>query len=489
MLDANLEALLDLFNLEADDVQSFYSERDQERHIFTVVLEPVPEECPTCHSNNCIVHSYVNKRIKHQTMHHENTIMLYKARRYICKDCGRTFYEHNPFVHKGRQISALTVVHILEDLRNYNETFTSVARRYHVSPTTAANIFDTHVEIPRQTLPKYLNFDEVYAFTSKQNGYQSKYVCVLFDYERQAPTDILPARTVEYLSKYFSKIPIEERRNVELCCTDMYKGYRTIIHSYLPNSLLAVDRFHVCQEMHRNLQQVRIRIMKGHNTKDIEYYLLKKFNWMLYRHLIPRTDRNNPDKKEKDIFDIGAKKYFNKRLNKYVNFYDIRKEIEKIPELKAAWDLKDKLDSFYEDNTYETAPAALKDLIKEFKNSKTDEMKSMYTTLNNWKVEIINSFLVVDIKYKVNKESGEVTLQQTHMSNAIIENRNAIIKCVKKNANGYRNWPRFRNRLMFVLDKESVYSLNPMYRSKQIKEKKENNERKRNRNNKKDKSK
>ena len=34
-----------------------------------------------------------------------------------------------------------------------------------------------------------------------------------------------------------------------------------------------------------------------------------------------------------------------------------------------------------------------------------------------------------------------------------MENRNAIIKLVTKAANGYRNWDRFRNRCMLVLEK------------------------------------
>ena len=47
------------------------------------------------------------------------------------------------------------------------------------------------------------------------------------------------------------------------------------------------------------------------------------------------------------------------------------------------------------------------------------------------------------------------------MNNAIIENRNAIIKCIKKNANGYTNWDRFRNRVLYVLDADARFSLNP----------------------------
>lgn len=482
LIDSNLEALLDLFNLEPQDVQSFKCIRDQDRLIFMVVLKALAQECPTCHSNHCVVHCYVNKNIKHQAVANENTIVLYKARRYKCKECGRTFYEHNPFVFGGQKISALTVKHVLEDLKSYHATFSEVARTYSISPTTVASIFDTHVEISRKPLPKQINFDEVYAFTSKLNGYTSKFVCVLLDHEKQVPVDVLPARTYSYLSEYFSNIPYEERCNVEICCTDMLKTFRKIIKTYLPNSIQAVDHYHISQEAHRQVQQVRIRTMKGYKTDDVEYYLLKKFNWLIIKNSIidsqeaakkRKKRKNKKPKSDKDLalFDENRTKYFNKKLNKFANFADIREEMEKIPNIKEIWDLKDDLDKFYATNTYESAPEALTELIKKFKKSKIPEMNSIGGTLSNWKQEVINSFLVVKLEYEINDKTGEVTRIPKHISNAIIENRNAIIKCVKKNANGYRNWDRFRNRIMYVLDPKATYALNPMYQSKQISQK------------------
>ena len=51
------------------------------------------------------------------------------------------------------------------------------------------------------------------------------------------------------------------------------------------------------------------------------------------------------------------------------------------------------------------------------------------------------------------KDTGEITVEQKRINNALMENRNAIIKLVTKAANGYRNWERFRNRYMLVLEK------------------------------------
>ena len=42
----------------------------------------------------------------------------------------------------------------------------------------------------------------------------SKYVCLLLDFEKQTPVDLLPNRWLPSLLEYMSLIPEEERRSV-----------------------------------------------------------------------------------------------------------------------------------------------------------------------------------------------------------------------------------------------------------------------------------
>ena len=53
----------------------------------------------------------------------------------------------------------------------------------------------------------------------------------------------------------------------------------------------------------------------------------------------------------------------------------------------------------------------------------------------------------------VSKDTGVITVERKRINNALIENRNAIIKFVTKTANVYHNWNRFRNRCMLILEK------------------------------------
>ena len=102
---------------------------------------------------------------------------------------------------------------------------------------------------------------------------------------------------------------------------------------------------------------------------------------------------------------------------------------------------------------HKTAPEAIEKVIKHLRESNIEELVAFSKTLSNWKVEIINSFCISKAEYNVSKDTGEITVEQKRINNALMENRNAIIKLVTKAANGYRNWERFRNRCMLVLEK------------------------------------
>lgn len=109
-----------------------------------------------------------------------------------------------------------------------------------------------------------------------------------------------------------------------------------------------------------------------------------------------------------------------------------------------------------------TAKENLETLIREYIDSQIEEMIAFSNNLIEWKQEIINSFTIVEFEYKVEADKGQVVICGKKVNNAIIENRNKIIKCIKNNANGYANWNRFRNRVMYVLDPSKAFKLEPI---------------------------
>ena len=145
-----------------------------------------------------------------------------------------------------------------------------------------------------------------------------------------------------------------------------------------------------------------------------------------------------------------------------MNYYDLRKKLLEINnDLTICYSLKLELVDFYSKSTINNAKVNLEQLIRSCIDTNIEEMIKFSNNLINWKQEIINSFTIVGAEYKVEADKGQVVVCNKKVNNAIIEKRNKIIKCIKNNANGYTNWLRFRNRVMYVLDPNATFSLEP----------------------------
>ena len=455
------DSVLALFNLERDNIEEFsVSHQKDGLHLF-VKLVSTPHICPVCRNSTEKVKAYYTKRITHSILNNNRCFIDYKARRYICTRCHKTFYEHNPFTMDGMKISLATVYNILEDLKNPRTTFASATKRYNVSPSTAASVFDRHVHISRRKLPEYLCIDEVYSIKS----YNSKYVCVLVDYIDQKIVDILPSRKKYDLIAYFSSIPREERENVKIVSFDMWETYRVVSKIMFPNSVQAIDHFHLIQELNRQVDRIRLRVMNKYYKQlqhlkykqelneeekiDLEeaskrYYALKKFNWMFFKN-------------DNRIFDPNEEKKYNRVLEQYMNYYDIFEYmIHCDSDLDIAYDLKDTVINFYKRCNHGNAKKELEKIIIEMRSCKVREMNEFANTLSKWKYEIINSFITVsETKDKNNN------IIHKKINNGIIENRNKSIKLLKHSSNGYLNWERFRNRVLYSLNDDTTFYMYP----------------------------
>ena len=440
------------FDLDRADIKDICIYHENGSLIIAVELNIKNHKCPVCGSDTSKVKGYTLKKIKHSVLNPVPCIIHYRARRYICPTCGKTFYEENPFVLTGFKVSVATVYNVLSELKRPECTFTSVADKYNLSPSSVSNIFDNCIDIGRRPLPECISFDEVYAFKSKD----SDYVCVLLDYTNKKIIDILPSRKQRYLSDYLAAIPKKERKKVLYASFDMWQTYRRISKQFFPNCICIVDKFHVLQELSRRFNTVRIQVMNDNwkikeelkkkqkelkiqnkkldpkdyedfNRADINYYLLKKFNFLLTSN-------------DYKLLDPNKEKRFNKRLSQYTNYYDLYTMMLKIdPRLKEAAELKEEIYYFYRCASYETAKAALETLMMIYRTSNLKPFQTFVNTLTEWKSEIINSFIVIP---SINKK----------MNNGLIENRNKSIKLLKHSSNGYTNWDRFRNRVLYVLN-------------------------------------
>jgi len=444
--------VLKLFNLDGKNVEHFHIRHsDNDVHV-SITLSLQEHTCPICGSSTSSIKGYTTKKITHSALNGTHCYISYRARRMLCVACKKTFYEHNPFTFSGMKVSLLTVYNVLSDLKSCNETFTSIAKRHNISTTTAASIFDKHVHVSRNPLPEIMCIDEVYAFKSDH----SKYVCVLLDYTSQNIIDLLPDRHKGTLIDYFHHIPKEERLRVKLICIDMWQTYRTVAQVMFPKAKLAVDKFHVIQEFTRHLNQMRVKAMNQFYIRDrkaldkypieqrndiyykeMMYYLFKKFHWLLYS-----TDS--------ETLDVNKPKRYNHKLNRYLNYHDILTMIlDSDTQLKEVFNFYTRLRLFYMTDSEQSAKLALNQLIDLLHASNIESMNRFANTLTQWKSEIIHSFITIPNTDK-------------RINNAIIENTNKTIKNIKHNSNGFTNWDRFRNRILYAINDNVTFSLYPL---------------------------
>ena len=408
--------------------------------VVTIVLNNDTKCCKFCGSTSFCSHGFIHKKITHSISTNQPCILNYKARRFKCKDCGKTFLEYNPFCQEDEKLSLYTVIKILEKLRSHTSTFTSVAKDLNVSIQTVVNVFDNYVSGTRLKFSEVICIDEIYTnkLTSK------KYSCVVMDFKIKQVIDVYPSRLKYDLIDNFMRIPLEERKLVKYVVIDMWDTYKQVSLDVFPNAIIAVDSFHVIKHLNLAIDMIRLKVMrkydKGHSrleNAEMYYYMLKKFHYFFNKNFddIP------------DFLKVH-------KLNSTWDKYEIRKYLLSIdPDLAYAYNLKQEYQEFNYTTSFDTCDKELNKLINDFRSSHLKEFQEFGKLLNHWRNEIKNSFIRVNVRIKDKK--GNFIIVKKRLSNGPMEGCNSRIKCLIKNANGYRNFERFRKRVFFSLNKNT----------------------------------
>lgn len=391
--------------------------------------------CPVCRSKHLYSDGYRTKKVKHCTNYTWLYIVTCHIKKYKCQTCNHRFSEQDTFSFSGSTLSRETIFAILDHLKLSNETFESVGKGLHLSRQLVINIFDKYVDYTAPTtLPSIMSWDEK-SVNSKMTD--NPYIFIMVDFLNNKIYDILPNRHKNYLTSYFSKIPIEIREKVNYITIDMWESYFDLAKIYFPNAKVAIDSFHVIKKLSESFDKVRIKVMNRYNNGSTElennnenYYLLKKFKYILLA----------------EFDNISEKSFYNRKLNGHYNKHSIRKLMLDIdPELKKAYELYSKYLEFNKTSTFEQANNELDDLLNDFFSSKIEPFISFAKTVSHWKEPILNSFITVD---NINNTS------KRRLSNGPIEGINSIIEKIKVNGNGYINFFRFRNRVIYSVNKD-----------------------------------
>lgn len=397
-----------------------------------IKLKVVSKKCPYCRKD-AKIHGYTPKKLIHSALANRKCTIVYQERRFRCPNCELTYHENNPFSNSNDCVTYETIHNILKDLKHPEATYTSAARSYNVSKATVLRIFDKYVKIPRKRLTKIISIDEHYF---PESDYDALYCFIIMDFMTGEILDVLPDRRTPYLINYFSSIKNDtydfnthtsELNTVKYISMDLYDHYRNIAKAYFPQAIICADSFHVLKHLTDDFKDVRLRCIRSTENEYYKYLLIK------LRHIF---DYNT-------IVDTPPR--YNKHFRRFVNLKDIRDTLfTEFPDLEKAYNLKEMYIYFNRTSTYESAVANFDRIRYIFADCGITEYEEFYGLLGNWKQEIVNSFIRVDGR---------------RINNSFIESKNRIIEKLMLNANGFTNFKRTRNRILYCLNKNDTYTL------------------------------
>jgi len=418
-----IATLANFLSIDLKDIENLQEVSNQNQCSIFIRLKRKDTFCPYCHNDYLMLKEWKKRILKHSLFMSKDTFFYLLVPRYKCKSCGKTFLQSHVYSPKRSRLTYETIHLILNELQKYNQTFSSVGQLFHLSSTTIQNVFDTYVNPSRGSFPLVISIDEAY----NKHQFSYPYSVILFDFIHHKIIDVIQDRRKSRLFSYFSSISKDERNKVKYFVMDMWQPYYDIVSLFFPNAIIAIDSFHVMQNLARAVDSFRCRIMRLFSPSSNEYYLLKKFPFLL-------KEKHSPSETKKK----------NYRFHMYLSFFDLQQMILKIhPDIKTVLEFYISYKTMNQLYTKEQAEEAFDSIVCQPSIALIPEFKDVISTLIHWKPWILNSFIIV---------------KGYRLSNGPIEGMNSQLKKLFTVGNGLSNFPRFRARLMHCYNHFSSYS-------------------------------
>ena len=376
-------------------------ESNEKELIIYAELERKQHDCISCGTATDTIHDYRKQIIRDIPAFGKLVSIVLRKRRYRCSCCGKRFFEHNSFLPKYHRMTNRLSAYVINKLTD-ERSFTSVSREVNLSVTTVIRIFDK-VSYPKAKLPSALSIDEF-----KGNTRGEKYQCILTDPVNKRVLDILPKRYDSYLSSYFKQFPKSERDKVEYFVSDMWKTYSKASDTWFVNATQIVDKYHWIRQAIWAFERIRKEEQKKLDPKLRKYFKRSR------SLLIKRYDGLKDEEKQQ----VNVMLYYSVNIS------------------RAHWYKEAFLKILYSKSP-EIAKSALIEWIQNAENCGLVPFEKCAATMQNWFSGIINSL------------SSPIT-------NGFTEGCNNKIKVLKRNAYGYKNFKRFRNRILHIFSHQHL---------------------------------
>ncbi|VJS43539.1 transposase [Streptococcus pneumoniae] len=242
------------------------------------------------------------------------------------------------------------------------------------------------------------------------------------DFEKLDIITVLEGRTQAVIRDHFLKYDRAVRCRVKIITMDMFSPYYDLAKQLRfqisrlrlkqsPNAKIVLDCFHIVQHLSRAMSRVRVQIMNQFHRKSHEYKAIKRY-WKLI---------------QQDSRKLSDKRFYRPTFRMHLTNKEILNKL-----LSYSKDLKHhyQLLLFHFQNK---EPEKFFELIEDNLKQVHPIFQTVFKTFLKDKEKIINAL-------------------QLHYSNAKLEATNNLIKLIKRNAFGFRNFENFKKRIFIALN-------------------------------------
>ena len=234
------------------------------------------------------------------------------------------------------------------------------------------------------------------------------------DFDSRKIVAILDGQTQVTIRNHFLRYSRQVRSRVKVITMDMFSPYYDIARKLFPNAKIVLDRFHIVQHLSRAMNRLRIQIMNQFDRKSHEYKTLKRY-WKLI---------------QQDSRKLSVKRFYRPTFRSHLTNKEIlEKLLSYSQELRQHYDLYQLLLFHFQ----EKQANHFFDLIEEAISCVNPIFQTVFKTFLKDKDKIMNA---LELLY----------------SNAKLEATNNLIKVIKRNAFGFRNFENFKTRILIALN-------------------------------------
>ncbi len=375
-----------------------YLDSKTHKEIIAKLDYPAPK-CHNCQGQMAKYDFQKESKIPYLECAGYKTLIRLRKRRFRCKVCGKIVVAETSLVKKNHQISTIVNQKITQKLIE-KVPMTAIAESLSVSTSTVIRkLKEFEVKSDLNHLPEHMSWDE-YSFKKGKMSFIAQ------DYDN--------GRTQATIRNHFLRYSRQVRSRVKVITMDMFSPYYDMARKLFPNAKIVLDRFHIVQHLSRAMNRVRIQIMNQFDRRSHEYKALKRY-WKLI---------------QQDSRKLSDKRFYRPTFRSHLTNKEI---LEKIlaysQELREHYELYQLLLFHFQKKQTEHFFS----LIEETISSVNPIFQTVFKTFLRDKDKIMNA---LELPY----------------SNAKLEATNNLIKVIKRNAFGFRNFDNFKTRILIALN-------------------------------------